>query len=120
MWLYQYSPGVTLDRDSEAAVSVVLAVERFRRDTGALPGSIADLVPKYLPALPRAAIGLVYSRVSTEQVPAGYRLYTPGWDGKDDGGDEESDFPIVGPVSASSSGPSVPADPAAPVPPRGN
>jgi hypothetical protein len=105
LWLYHYSPGVTMDRVSEAAAVVVLAIERFRRDTGRLPGSLAELVPNHLAAEPRAEVRLFYRPAPDPQIPPGYRLYSAGWDGNDDGGDPELDMPIVG---------------CPPPPPRGN
>lgn len=40
---------------AQAGQPIVRAIEDFRKDTGNYPTSLADLVPKYLPALPEMA-----------------------------------------------------------------
>jgi hypothetical protein len=64
----------------------VLGTQRYRLKARNLPGQLSDLVPEYLPALPRDFMNgkaLVY-----RQRPAGdeFLLYSVGVDGKDDGG----------------------------------
>lgn len=61
-----------------------LAVERYRLDQGELPQDLADLVPRYLDAVPSDPFDgkpLRYLRLDV-----GYRVYSVGPDGADDGG----------------------------------
>jgi hypothetical protein len=63
------------------------ALERFRFKHGRLPESLNELVPEFLdkPLLdPASGQPLRYVRVGEQ----GYRVYSIGWDGKDDGGEE--------------------------------
>ncbi|MGQ9649354.1 MAG: hypothetical protein ACUVXJ_04525 [Phycisphaerae bacterium] len=65
----------------------VLAVAAYRNDHGRFPESLDELVPRYLEAVPMdpfTSQPLRY-RLDTEE---GYRLYSVGEDGKDDGGVE--------------------------------
>ncbi len=69
------------------AERTVLAIERHRAATGALPGSLDKLVPAYLPALPTDPFSGQALAYAVEPAAAeGYRLYALGADGTDDGG----------------------------------
>ena len=66
--------------------AVALAIRLYEIDTGSRPEKLADLVGKYLPALPTdpfAADGRPLGYLPKAQKP---RLYSIGQDGKDDGG----------------------------------
>lgn len=71
-----------------------MALERFRRDnTGELPGSLDQLVPKYLQEVPMdPAVGgpLRYVRDATS-----YTIYSVGPDGADNRGDLSSELRAV-------------------------
>jgi hypothetical protein len=65
----------------------MLALESFRLQTGAYPGTLDALVPSHLPALPpdpHSGRPFVYR--PTPGVEPGYVLYSIGPDGVDDGG----------------------------------
>jgi hypothetical protein len=64
---------------------VALAVERFRVAGSSLPDSLAQLVPKYLPAVPEDPYDgkpVRYNKLS----PKGYVVYSVGRNRRDDGG----------------------------------
>jgi hypothetical protein len=74
--------GIT-DAQIRTAIAA-LAAERFRMDQGRWPDSLDQLVPKYIPTVPRdpfenAPLKLV-------KLPDGLFIYSVGYDGKDDGG----------------------------------
>lgn len=46
------------------AVAVIGAIERYQRDQGQYPHTLDDLVPAYLPAVPRAKLTLTFNRFS--------------------------------------------------------
>ncbi|MDO8794603.1 MAG: hypothetical protein Q7J25_08295 [Vicinamibacterales bacterium] len=76
-----------IDRSSRVA----LAVERFRRDRGDLPGALSDLVPTFLieiPIDPFSGRSLVF-RPAT----GAYTIYSVGPNQKDDRGDVSTDLP---------------------------
>ena len=61
-----------------------MAIGLFHEDHGRLPGTLLELVPDYLPKVPRDLHGtgpLVYRVTDT-----GYILYSVSHDGRDDGG----------------------------------
>jgi hypothetical protein len=61
-----------------------LAIRIYRAERGSDPGELADLVPEYLPAVPRDPFSekpLMYRRT-----PKGYLLYSVGRNQVDDGG----------------------------------
>lgn len=63
-----------------------LAVERYRLARGALPETLRDLVPTYIPDVPSDPFDgkpLRYKRLER-----GYVIYSVGPDGNDDGGKE--------------------------------
>lgn len=65
-----------------SSLLAALAVERFRLAQHALPSSLTELVPAYLPAVPRDPFdgqGLRYRKLA-----AGYTIYSVGPDGTDD------------------------------------
>ncbi len=72
-----------------------LAIRCYRLDRADLPSTLADLVPEYLPAVPKdpfSGKALIYRRIEDA-----YVLYSVGKDGVDDGGkqaesEEESWF----------------------------
>jgi hypothetical protein len=64
---------------------VACALERHRLARGSHPETLAQLVPEFLPSVPRDLIdgqSLRYHRVPE----GGFDLYSIGFDGKDDGG----------------------------------
>ncbi len=65
---------------------IACALEQHRLATGELPPSLADLAPRFLDKLPHDIISgqpLRYSRID----PRGFRVYSVGWNGTDDGGE---------------------------------
>ena len=79
----------------------VLGVERFRLAEGRLPGTLEEVVPKYLEAVPIDPFDgkpLRYKRLEK-----GYTIYSVGEDGEDNGGipkskvqkDEKFDLPFT-------------------------
>jgi len=70
-----------------------LALERHYRDTGAFAESLEGLIPAYLAEMPQDAIAqapLLYRRDE-----GGYVLYSPGANGRDDGGDDRHDVILI-------------------------
>jgi len=65
-------------------MQTALAVEMYRNDKGQLPESLDGLVPQYLPAVPEdfSSEGKIRYAKDTK----GYRLWSVGRDGKDNGG----------------------------------
>lgn len=83
-----------------ATASCGLAVERYRLAHGALPETLRDLVPRYIPDVPLDPFDgkpLRYKRLER-----GYAVYSVGPDGNDDGGTE--------PLPAVKGKPSTPPD----------
>lgn len=80
-----------IERDNEyiARLRVVqtgLAIERYRAaHAGALPQSLDQLAPTYIGTLP---IDLDGSPLKFQKLDKGYRIYSTGIDGRDDGGKE--------------------------------
>lgn len=69
----------------EAGIAL-LAIRDFKRKTGALPNALSELVPGYLPRLPIDYADrkpLRYKRVGSD-----FRLYSIGFDGIDQNGEE--------------------------------
>ena len=63
---------------------LAIAIERFRLARGAIPETLAELVPAFLPELPRDIYTrepMIYRRKET----GGFLLYSVGPDRKDDG-----------------------------------
>jgi len=89
--------GTSLKRAFETRARLValksaLAVQRYRlSNSGALPSSLADLIPEYVPALPTDLFDDQPLRY--EKRDAGYVIYSIGADGKDDGGKEPAQPP---------------------------
>lgn len=70
--------------DAQARCAVVsLAVERFRLKTGRTPGSLSELMPAHLDAIPLDPFGSEPLRYVADT--AGYSVYSVGENGKDDG-----------------------------------
>ncbi len=66
------------------ACLVAIGAELFRRDTGGWPGSVGELVPRYLPFVPEDPVtGDPLTIVPGERVVT---VYSVGSDGNDDGG----------------------------------
>jgi hypothetical protein len=85
------SRSANASRESRYLLLLVdLAVRVYRDDRGALPSSLQDLIPGYLPAIPQDpfARGPFHYRVEGDR----FVLYGAGEDGKDDGGDREKDM----------------------------
>ena len=61
-----------------------LAAERFRIDQGRWPKSLDQLVPRYIPAVPRDPF--VNAPLKLLELADGLFIYSVGYDGKDDGG----------------------------------
>jgi hypothetical protein len=77
-----------------AATEAMVAIERFRARTGAYPNALSDLLPAELASEPLDAwsgSALAYRREGE-----GYRLYSTGLDGKDDGGKADPKNPLRG------------------------
>ncbi|MEZ6319256.1 MAG: hypothetical protein R3B49_10985, partial [Phycisphaerales bacterium] len=75
-------------RASADATLTVLAIEAYRRRTGEVPATLADLPPALLPAVPPDPFdpgGLIKYHVRADD-PGGYVVYFNGADGDDDGG----------------------------------
>jgi len=71
------------------ALRTALAIERHRlAHKGRMPSSLEELVPAYLPAVPRDAFDNQPLRFKL--LPRGYVLYSIGADGVDDGGLEKT------------------------------
>jgi hypothetical protein len=68
----------------------IIALKAYEKDTGEEPDSLADLVPKYLPALHQDAWGrdLIYVR----EVEAEDAIFSFGADGRPDGEGLDSDI----------------------------
>ncbi len=67
------------------AAGVACALERYRLASGTLPGSLGELVPRFLDKIPNDIIDgqpLRYRR----DADGSYVLYSIGWNQKDDGG----------------------------------
>ena len=73
----------------EDAQAVALAVEAFRRGTGRLPGSLAELVPWHLDAVPADRFGGGPLRYAVRGSGPGYTIWSVGPDGEDDGGADD-------------------------------
>jgi hypothetical protein len=70
-------------------LTIAFALHAFKKDTGKYPPKLADLAPKYLPAIPDDLFSgkpLVY-----KPSDHGYLLYSVGPNGKDDGGRDTPD-----------------------------
>jgi hypothetical protein len=75
------------------------AIELCRRETGALPASLAALSPRWIDRIPRDVIGsgpYIYRPASDGH----FILYGRGWDGRDDGGSTAHINALLGPSSA--------------------
>lgn len=71
----------------DRASSIALALEFFHARTGSLPSELSELVPEYLAELPLDPCSdESFHYVADESLPLGYRLYSVGFDGVDNGG----------------------------------
>jgi hypothetical protein len=70
-----------------------LAVERYRLARGQLPATLAELVPALLSAVPVDPFD--GKPVRYWRSAKGYVLYSVGFDGRDDGGDEKKDITFI-------------------------
>ena len=86
------SKAVTRDAEHSARIHVAqtaLAVERFRlAHTNDLPGTLDDLAPTFLTAVPSDPFD--GSSLRYKKLSKGYVVYSIGADGKDDGGKERA------------------------------
>ena len=65
--------------------AVACALERYRLSHGQYPETLQLLTPQFIEKIPHDVIGgqpLKYQRIADDQ----FRLYSVGWNGKDDGG----------------------------------
>jgi hypothetical protein len=84
----------TANETQNSLLGVALALHAYRLEEGRYPASLAELTPAYLRKLPEdpfAAQGTFQYRVKAD----GYILYSPGPDGRDDGG-KAIDNPVKG------------------------
>jgi hypothetical protein len=97
-----HGPGqLIVDRSARIAVGI----ERYRRDQGgALPDTLAELVPQYLSEIPADPLTGASLRYRVE--PGAYRVYSIGTDGTDDGGTLLEPAP-VGSARSFSPGPDI-------------
>lgn len=65
---------------------VACAIERYRLAEGRLPAALTDLVPQFLDAIPSDVMDGQPLRYAVEP-EGGYRLYSVGWNRRDDGGE---------------------------------
>lgn len=72
---------VTLDH-----VRIACAIERFRREHGALPSRLDEITPLLDGAAPKDPTNGEDYRYKVAEDGKSYRLWSPGADGKDDGG----------------------------------
>lgn len=86
---------------------VALALHLHRKKRGALPATLAELVPVYLPTVPQdpfdPAHPLIYRRVEAGESASGrqgFLLYSVGADGTDDGGKDCSLKELNDPAAA--------------------
>lgn len=71
---------------SRALTRTAVALRLFELEKGRLPKTLDELVPAYLPEVPRDWGDGANLRYRLES-PKVYRLYSVGWDGEDQGGD---------------------------------
>jgi len=72
-------------------LQLAIALALYHREKGQYPEKLSELSPKYLPTIPLDLFSgkdVIYSRTSK-----GYRLYSVGPNGKDDGGVKDEDYP---------------------------
>jgi hypothetical protein len=83
---------LTAERAREQQVNatrLVIMLQRYTRDLGAFPPTLADLVPDYLevvPADPFSSDGFIYRPQPDPHTGAPFTLYSVGDDGVDNGG----------------------------------
>ena len=78
---------VAASRDSADAA---IAAELYRRKNGAWPAKLDDLVPEFLPAAPIDPF--TGQPLLMKATPEGFKVYSLGQDGKDDGGNLANDM----------------------------
>ena len=84
-------------------VRTVVALERYRFHHGDYPGTLAELVPAWMPAMPHDVIDgqpLRYQRTENGR----YRLYSIGQNGVDDGGTPPNPTPGYNPWTSAKDG----------------
>ena len=104
-WWHLVIPQVTgagkdvhIARAIHDALRVALALEAFRKDTGAYPQTLNELIPQYLPAIPTDPLAnqpLLYALHNGKPT-----IYAPGQDGQDRGGTSTNTPPTEIPASA--------------------
>lgn len=96
--------------DQLRALSVILAIERYRLANGKPPEALASLVPNFLPDLPTSTLSggpFLYKRLdSPDTFGRNYILYLPGLDELDNGGIE-----TLPPTAATATTPAFPGTP---------
>jgi hypothetical protein len=81
----QAARSFAVDQAWRDAMVATCAALRFRADSGAWPARAEDLAPKYLPAVPLDPWTGAPIRMATDA--EGFRMWSTGEDGRDDGGD---------------------------------
>ncbi len=84
---------LNLPEATTAGLRIWIAIERYRNTTGTLPGTLSELVPTYLPAIPTDVDGqpLIYFKLvdpASDRLRRTYLVYSRGYDGTDSGGVE--------------------------------
>jgi hypothetical protein len=85
----QISADIMEQQQRQLQLAIALAL--YHREKGQYPEKLSELSPKYLPTIPLDLFSgkdVIYSR--TEK---GYRLYSVGPNGKDDGGMKDDEYP---------------------------
>ncbi len=72
------------DQADYQATRIALALERFNKEKGAYPESLAELLPAYIEELPQDPISC--QPFGYQRKDPAYLLYSPGTDAKDNGG----------------------------------
>ncbi len=83
---------IQIDNRNRGATRVLaceLAFRVFWAETGRLPSSLTDLVPRYLPELPRDPFDQLPMKFKRHL--SGYAIYCVGPNGRDDGGVDDKD-----------------------------
>jgi hypothetical protein len=86
-WLADTIRGALMMDARVGCLRAAVAVERFRLAKGALPAKLDELVPDYLEAVPLDPFDgkpLRYSAIDEKS----YKVWSIGFDGKDDGGND--------------------------------
>lgn len=63
-----------------------LALQGFQRNNGRPPNSLQELIPSWLPVMPRDFLARDDSPLKYQQIDGGYLLYSVGLNGIDENG----------------------------------